>query len=46
MRIEILDTMAQILIPWLEFENDNKANGFFPKRGQDHMQYEKEKNQL
>lgn len=46
MRMEILDTMAQILISWLQFENGNKANVFFPKRGLDYMHYEKEKNQL
>lgn len=46
MRMEIFDTMAQILIPWLQFENGNKPNVFFPKRGLEYMQYEKEKNQL
>lgn len=43
MRMEIFDTMAQILIPWLQFENGNKPNVFFPKRGLEYMQYEKEK---
>lgn len=27
--MEIFDTMAQILIPWLQFENGNKPNVFF-----------------